>query len=65
MEVLDIIKIINVLINKVINYLRILSVFKITFYNVNILITLKIFYAYLGKLKQILVNVFWYLLLKK
>lgn len=58
MEVLDIIKIINVLINKVINYLRILSVFKITFYNVNILITLKIFYAYLGKLKQILVNVF-------
>lgn len=57
MEVLDIIKIINVLINKVINYLRILSVFKITFYNVNILITLKIFYAYLGKLKQILVNV--------
>lgn len=64
MEVLDIIKIINVLINKVINYLRILSVFKITFYNVNILITLKIFYAYLGKLKQILVNVL-YLLLKK
>lgn len=58
MEVLDIIKIIHVLINKVINYLRILSVFKIIFYNVNILITLKIFYAYLGKLKQILVNVF-------
>lgn len=58
MEVLDIIKIIHVLINKVINYLRILSVFKITFYNVNILITLKIFYGYLGKLKQILVNVF-------
>lgn len=58
MEVLDIIKIINVLINKVINYLRILSVFKIIFYNVNILITLKIFYAYLGKLKQILANVF-------
>lgn len=58
MEVLDIIKIIHVLINKVINYLRILSVFKIIFYNVNILITLKIFYGYLGKLKQILVNVF-------
>lgn len=58
MEVLDIIKIINVLINKVINYLRILSVFKIIFYNVNILITLKIFYAYFGKLKQILANVF-------
>lgn len=59
MEVLDIIKIINVLINKVINYLRILSVFKIIFYNVNILITLKIFYAfYLGKLKQILLNIF-------
>lgn len=65
MEVLDIIKIIHVLINKVINYLRILSVFKIIFYNVNILITLKIFYGYLGKLKQILVNVFWYLLLKE
>lgn len=58
MEVLDIIKIIHVLINKVINYLRILNVFKIIFYNVNILITLKIFYGYLGKLKQILVNVF-------
>lgn len=58
MEVLDIIKIIHVLINKIINYLRILSVFKIIFYNVNILITLKIFYGYLGKLKQILVNVF-------
>lgn len=58
MEVLDIIKIIHVLINKVINYLRILSVFKIIFYNVNILITLKIFYGYLGKLKQILVNIF-------
>lgn len=58
MEVLDIIKIIHVLINKVINYLRILSVFKIIFYNVNILFTLKIFYGYLGKLKQILVNVF-------
>lgn len=65
MEVLDIIKIIHVLINKIINYLRILSVFKIIFYNVNILITLKIFYGYLGKLKQILVNVFWYLLLKE